>query len=140
MARQRLEAVLVMLIMFVAGCAKRQAAPPAPVAPAPVQNIFALLPDPEGKDIGIVVSNTGGTQEIGQANQAVRVERRDVPPTAPFPIDQPTVRRLFGAALDVIPEPEIPFVLYFDEASDTLNTQGCATQECQKSASLFLGP
>ena len=73
-----------------------------------------------------MVSNTGGTQEIGKANEAVRVERMDVAPTAPFPIDQPTVRRLFGAALDVMPEPQIRFVLYFDEASDTINTQSQA--------------
>ncbi len=54
------------------------------------------------------------------------MERADVAPTAPFPIDQPTVRRLFGAALDVIPEPQIRFILYFDEASDTINTQSQA--------------
>ncbi len=73
-----------------------------------------------------MVSNSGGTQEITLVNQAVRVERADVAPTAPFPIDQATVRRLFGAALDAIPDPEARFVLYFDEASDTLNTQAQA--------------
>ena len=73
-----------------------------------------------------MVTNTGGTQEIGQPNQAVRVERADVAPTAPFAIDQATVRRLFGAALDAMPEPEIHFVLYFDEASDALNAASMA--------------
>jgi len=116
----------VVLTIYVTGCAKHQPAPPTPAGPAEAQNVFALLPDADGKDTGIVVSNTGGTQEIGKANQAVRVERTDVAPTAPFPIDQSTVRRLFGAALDVIPEPQIRFVLYFDEASDTINTQSQA--------------
>ena len=94
--------------------------PPTP--PAPKQNIIALLPDPDGKNTSIVVTNAGGTQEISQTNQAVRVERADVAPTAPFAIDAPTVRRLYGAALDAIPDAAIQFVLYFDEASDTLNT------------------
>jgi outer membrane protein OmpA-like peptidoglycan-associated protein len=85
-----------------------------------------LLPDPEGKDTRIVVTNSGGTQEISQTNQAVRVERADVAPTAPFAIDQSTVRRLFGAALDAMPDPEIHFVLYFDEASDALNAASMA--------------
>jgi len=125
MATRRLQAVPFMLAVFVAGCAKRQAAP-SPPPPAPAQNIFALLPDPDGKDTAIVVSNSGGAQEVGRTNQAVRVERADVAPTAPFPIDQPTVRRLFGAALDVLPAAEVHFILYFDEASDTINAQSQA--------------
>jgi len=56
----------------------------------------------------------------------VRVERADVAPTAPFTIDQPTVRRLFGAALDSMPDPELHFVLYFDEAIDTPNAASMA--------------
>ena len=75
----------------------------------------------------MVVTNSGGTQEVGQANQAVRVERADVAPTAPFAIDPPTVQRLFGAALNAMPDAEIHFVLYFDEASDTLNAASLAT-------------
>ena len=130
MSQIRLQASMAAL-MILAGCAKRPRPIPtptaaAPSAPAPKQNIFALLPDPEGKDTRIVVTNTGGTQEIGQPNQAVRVERADVAPTAPFGIDQATVRRLFGAALDAMPDPEVDFVLYFDEASDTLNAASMA--------------
>jgi outer membrane protein OmpA-like peptidoglycan-associated protein len=126
----RLQAAMAAL-MILAGCAKHPQPIPtptaaAPKAPAPKQNIFALLPDPEGKDTRMVVTNTGGTQEIGQPNQAVRVERADVAPTAPFAIDQATVRRLFGAALDAMPDPEIHFVLYFDEASDAPNAASMA--------------
>ena len=113
------------VIMFLAaGCAKQAPAPPAP--PAPKQNIFALLPDPEKRDTTIVVTNAGGTQAIEQPNQAVRVERADVAPTAPFAIDPPTVRRLFGTALDALPDAEVRFILHFDEARDTLNTEAQA--------------
>jgi outer membrane protein OmpA-like peptidoglycan-associated protein len=74
-----------------------------------------------------VITNRGGTQEIHEANHAVRVPRPDVAPSAPVPIDQSTVTHLFGAALDAMPDPEIRFSLYFDEASDTLNSAAQAT-------------
>ena len=128
MSKLRFQAAIAALIILAAGCAKRPRTIPTPTAaaPAPKQNIFALLPDPEGKDSRIVVTNSGGTQEIGQTNQAVRVERADVAPTAPFAIDSPTVQRLFGAALNAMPDAEIHFVLYFDEASDALNAASVA--------------
>jgi outer membrane protein OmpA-like peptidoglycan-associated protein len=120
--------------ILAAGCAKhRQASipppapPPAPApAAAPARNVFAMLPDPGGRITSIVISNPGGTQEIGQPNQAVRVQRADTAPTAPFPVDQSMMRSMFGAALDALPEPEVHFVLYFDEASDTLNAASTA--------------
>jgi outer membrane protein OmpA-like peptidoglycan-associated protein len=121
------------LAMLTTGCTKRQH--PAPIAPpvapvaarAPAQNIFALLADPEGNQTAIVVTNSGGSQEIREVNHAVRIERADTAPTAPFPIDQSRVRGLFGAALDVMPDPEYRFLLYFDESSDTLNSEAQAT-------------
>jgi outer membrane protein OmpA-like peptidoglycan-associated protein len=57
----------------------------------------------------------------------VRVQRSDTAPSPVFPIDQSTVSHLFGAALDAMPDPEIRFLLYFDEASDTLNSAAQAT-------------
>jgi outer membrane protein OmpA-like peptidoglycan-associated protein len=113
------------LLMLWAGCAKKPVAQ-APPPPAPKQNIFALLDDPSGKNSAIVVSNTGGSQDIEQPNHAVRLERADVAPTPPYSIDPPTVRRLFGAALDSLPEPEVRFVMYFDEARDTLDAEAMA--------------
>ena len=132
MSKLRFQAAIAALMILAAGCVKRPQPIPtptaaAPSAPAPRQNIFALLPDPGGRDTRIVVTNAGGTQEIALTNQAVRVERADVAPTAPFAIDQPTVRRLFGTALDAMPDPELHFVLYFDEASDALNAASMAT-------------
>jgi len=135
MARLQIQAVVAITMMLSAACAKRQhptaVAPtsaPAPTPkPVPVQNIFALLPDPQGRATAIVVTNSGGTQEIHEANHAVRIEREDAAPTPPFSVDQPTVRRTFGAALDAIPDPEIDFLLYFDEASDTLTSEAQAT-------------
>src|SRR5215471_2973862 len=104
--RDRKGALLVVIALILASCGKKQAQAPPPAPPAPKQNIFALLEDPEGKSTAIVVSNAGGTQEIAQVNRAVRVERNDVAPTAPYAIDPPEVRRLFGTALDAMPDKE----------------------------------
>jgi len=113
------------LILFAAACApKRTAAPPPP--PPAKQNIFALLPEPQGESSGIVVKNQAGSQDLIQPYQATRVERADVAPTAPFVLDPADVRRLFGAAIDALPEPEIAFVLHFNENQDVLNAESLA--------------
>ena len=85
--------------------------------------MFVLLPDPEGKPSGIVVKNPAGSQDLSQAYQAIRVERFDVAPGPPFTLDQPEVRRLFGAAMDVLPAPEVLFTLHFDLGKDVLNSE-----------------
>jgi outer membrane protein OmpA-like peptidoglycan-associated protein len=89
--------------------------------------MFVLLPDPQGKNTAIMVSNNSGSQEIREPNRVVKVARAGAAPSAPAPIDQATVKRLFGVALDAMPEAEVGFTLYFDEASDTLNSAAQAT-------------
>jgi len=114
------------LILFAAACApKRAAAPPAPPPPAK-QNVFVLLPEPQGESSGMVVKNQAGTQDLTQPYQATRVERADVAPTALFTLDQAEVRRLFGAAIDALPAPEVVFLLHFDEGRDALNAESVA--------------
>jgi len=89
--------------------------------------MVVLLPDPQGRNTAIVVTNSGGTREIHDANHAVRLDHADTQPSAPFPLDPAAITRVFGAAFDAMPDPEVRFVLYFDEASDTLNTESQAT-------------
>ncbi len=99
---------------------KRAAAPPTP-PPVP-ENVIALLPEPDGAATAIVVRNQAGSQELNQPNQAVRVARNDVAPGAPYLLTPPEVRRLFGAAIDALPAPEVLFVLHFDGDQDVLNS------------------
>jgi outer membrane protein OmpA-like peptidoglycan-associated protein len=115
-------------ILVTSSCTKKRVAavPAPPAAPAPRQNVFALLPDPEGKPTGIVVRNAAGVQDVSQPGQAVRVERSDVAPGAPFTLDQAELRRLFGSALDTLPAPEVVFILHFNEGSDLLNAESQA--------------
>ena len=114
-------AALPLLLLAAACTPKRVAAPPAP--PAPKQNVFVLLPDPEGRPSGIVVKNRAGAQDLSQAYQAIRVERANIAPGPPFTVDQPEVKRLFGAALGVLPAPEVLFTLHFDQGKDVLNAE-----------------
>ena len=122
MASKSLRAVALSLTLFATACApKRAAIPPAP--PPAKQNVFVLLPEPDGESSRVFVRNPAGTQDLIQPYQAVRVEQNDVAPSAPFAIDQAEVRRLFGAAIDVLPAPEVQFVLHFDEGRDVLNAE-----------------
>ena len=113
-----------MLALF--SCAPKPPVAPTPLPPLP-ENIFALLPEPDGSATAIVVRNPAGSQELSRPDQAVRVARNDVAPAAPFALSEADVRRLFGSALDSLPAPEISFLLHFDEGRQTLNADSQAT-------------
>ena len=120
MATRRLRVAVASLLLLAGGCARKQQAQAPPAPPQPKQNLFVLLPDPEGKPSTISVTNAAGAQTLTQPYQAVRVERADTAPTAPFAMDPAGVRRVFGAALDALPTAEVAFTLYFGVDSDTL--------------------
>jgi outer membrane protein OmpA-like peptidoglycan-associated protein len=123
--RDRLVFVCALLfILLCAGCAKRRLVEPAAAPPpAPKQNLVVLLPDETGKVGSIVVKNAAGTQELTQGYQAVRVERSDVAPTAPFAMDPVEVKRVFGSAIDAMPLPERRFLLYSELGRDELTPE-----------------
>jgi outer membrane protein OmpA-like peptidoglycan-associated protein len=109
------------LLLSIAGCAPKPAPAPAPPPPPPPkQNLVVLLPDQEGRPSSIAVTNSGGAQTLTAPYQAVRVENSSTAPTPPFTMDQADVRRVFGAALDTLPTPEVSFTLYFVGDSDVL--------------------
>lgn len=110
--------------LLASACAPKR--PPAPPAPPANQNVFALLRETDGQPSAVVVRNQAGAQDLTQPYQAVRVDRNDVSPSAPFTLDQSEVRRLFGSALNVLPVPEVQFVLHFDEGRDVLNIDSAA--------------
>jgi len=121
MTTERSRAGLLCIALLASACAPKR--PPAPPAPPANQNVFALLPEPEGQSSGIVVRNQTGSQDLTLPYQAVRVDRNDAAPSAPFRLDPAEARRLFGSAIDVLPSPEIEFLLHFDEGRDVLNAQ-----------------
>lgn len=107
-------------LALLAACGHKPA--PAPAPPAPV-NIVALLPEPNGASSGIVVRNQAGVRDLDQPNQAVQVPRIDVAPGTPYLLTDSDVRRIFGAAIDALPQPEVQFVLHFDEGRDVLTAE-----------------
>jgi outer membrane protein OmpA-like peptidoglycan-associated protein len=124
MTDKRSGAGLLCIALFASACARKpQVAAPAP----PVnQNVFVLLPEPGGESSAMGVGNQAGTQDLILPYQAVRVDRNDVAPSAPFVLDQAEVKRLFGSAIDVLPTPEVQFVLHFDEGRDVLIAESVA--------------
>jgi len=124
---------LALLLAAACGCGPKKTpapAPPPPVpAPAPLQpkqTVVVLLPDTEGKSTTVTVTNAGGTQTLTDPYQAVRLQDANTAPGAPFTMDQPEVRRVFGEVLDTLPAAEAGFVLYFDGNSDVLNAESRA--------------
>jgi outer membrane protein OmpA-like peptidoglycan-associated protein len=109
--------------LLTAGC---RAPAPAPPPPPAKQNLFVLLPNDDGSSGSIVVTNAGGSQQLTQANSAVKVERADAAPTKPFVMDPGEIRNLFQDALSFIPAAEARFNLYFLPNSTELTAESAA--------------
>jgi outer membrane protein OmpA-like peptidoglycan-associated protein len=119
MRQKGLVAGTALLMLLTGSCARKRVQAPPP--PKPVeQNVFVLLPEPDGKPSSIVVKNAAGTQTLDQPYLAVKISRLYAAPSAPFTIDKAEVQQLFGATLNALPEEEMQFILYFDEGKDVL--------------------
>ncbi|MEO8368196.1 MAG: OmpA family protein [Candidatus Solibacter sp.] len=120
----KLRAAIAGLLLLTAGCATKQPSAPAPVAPVappqPPQSVVVLMPDPGGKPSSITLTNSAGSQTLTQPYQALRVARADTAPAPPITMERADVQRVFGAALDTLPKPEVAFTLHFSENSDVL--------------------
>ena len=90
-------------------------APPQPLAPPPPpkQNLFVLMPDPDGKTGQIAVTNQGGTRIVDQPGQATEVKDGLTAPAPPRPMDEKEIARLFGAALSAQPLRPVIYILNF---------------------------
>jgi outer membrane protein OmpA-like peptidoglycan-associated protein len=86
----------------------------------PAQNLFVLLPNPDGTAGQITVSNQGGSQTVSQPGYAAEVKDAQTAPGAPSPLPESEIARLFGAALAVQPEPPARYLLYFKAGSTQL--------------------
>ena len=85
------------------------------------RDLIVLLPDPDGKTGAIQVTTKGGSQILDQPAHATQVEDSRKSPTVPQPIDEGTIKEVFGIALSALPD--LPsrfhsFILWFQ--SDTI--------------------
>jgi outer membrane protein OmpA-like peptidoglycan-associated protein len=97
--------------LLAVGC---RAPAPAPPPPPALQNLIVLLPNEDGNaNSSIVVTNAGGSQQLTEANTALKVERADTAPSKPFKMDPSEIQSLFQSTLSFIPTAEARFNLYF---------------------------
>lgn len=121
---KKIRLTMLMGVLLAAGCRAPAPPPPPPPSPAPQkQNLVVLLPNEDGTSGSLVVTNAAGSQQLTQANTAVKVERADTAPSMPFPIDPSEVQRLFQSTLSLIPTPEVRFNLYFLTAGTELTAE-----------------
>jgi outer membrane protein OmpA-like peptidoglycan-associated protein len=98
-------------------------APKQTPLPAPRQNLFVLLSDPDGRTGQIVVENKGGSQLIDKPGYVAEVKDAATPPAVPHPMDEKEIARIFGKALAAQPEPPVLFILNFKIGSAELTEE-----------------
>jgi outer membrane protein OmpA-like peptidoglycan-associated protein len=111
--RKSMTVSILAAVLLAAGCRAPAPVPPPPPPPA-LQNLIVLLPNEDGSSgSSIVVTNAGGSQELTEANTALKVDRADPAPSKPFKMDPSEIQSLFQSTLSFIPTPEARFNLYF---------------------------
>ncbi len=88
--------------------------------------LIVLLPNEDETSGSIVVTNAGGSQQLTEANTALKVERADAAPSKPFPMDPAEVQRLFQSTLSISPTPGVRFNLYFPTGGTDLTAESGA--------------
>jgi outer membrane protein OmpA-like peptidoglycan-associated protein len=100
----------------VAACGPKRVRTPA----QPEQTVVVLLPDPDpASHSTAVVINVGSTVELTHAANATRVAPNQ-PPSAPTPMSDAEIQKLFGPTLSHLPQAVQVFNLYFRFESDEL--------------------
>jgi peptidoglycan-associated lipoprotein len=112
------------VLVFLFACACQPKTVLRPAAPSPVQDVVALLPDPETKTVGhaVVSSALGGSVELTSERAASRIVSGQ-PPSAPFTMSEAQVEQIFGDALAVRPPAPRQFLLYFESGSNRLTPE-----------------
>lgn len=118
---KRLFIVAALFLLLLSGCRAKRAQP-APTPPPP-ENVVGLLPEDDGSVGRIVVTNTGGTVTLTEANSVTLISAIDVSPAQPVPVNSAEIARRFGAALDGLPEAQLEFTLYFQLGGDQLTAE-----------------
>jgi len=130
MKKSALLTVCLLMLPFLASCVapSKIIVLPAPrenpvLRPEPKQNLFVLLPDPDGKTGRIVVENRGGSLLIDQPGYVTQVADASTPPAAPRPMDEKEIDRIFGKALAAQPVKPMLFILFFKAGTAELTEE-----------------
>ena len=113
--------IFALAALAVSACGPRRV--PAPAKPAPA--VVVLLPDADGKVGKVRVSNEFGAADLTAERQSVSADAHRRPGTVTT-LAVRDVERLFGRALDALPQAPQYFTLYFQFESDQLTEQSRA--------------
>lgn len=113
--------VVVSVLAAACGCTKPQVAPVPPRA-----DVIVLLPDPEDGRVGTAsVTAAGSTVQLTAPNEATRVSAGRAP-SAPAPMANDDIQRMFGEAMSARPLAQRQFLLYFESGGNTLTPESQA--------------
>jgi len=115
-----------LLLLFagalLAGCAARPVvmAPPPPVV-SPRDDLFVVLPGPDGKAGAVTVTHGGERLVLDQPYAGARIRERGRLEAARVP--EAEVREVFGEALGALPPRPVSFTVYFEFNRDELTAE-----------------
>ena len=90
---------------------------------APRQNLFVLMPDPDGKTGRIEVENKGGTLLIDKPGNVTEVKDLATPPAPARPMDPKEIQKIFGPALSAQPSQPVTYILNFKAGAAELTEE-----------------
>jgi outer membrane protein OmpA-like peptidoglycan-associated protein len=121
-----------LMLFLLTGCSANRdlkVAQPEPEAPQtkveqvqvearqPKEDVFILLPEPDGKVGAIRVTNAGGSQILDKSGDTTRVKDFNRPPSAPQPLDEKEIGGIFAEAIAAQPDLSprfVSFTLWFE--------------------------
>jgi adhesin transport system outer membrane protein len=86
------------------------------------KSMVVLMPSEDGTVGKVTVTSSGETKQLDKAYDGLQLGGHGTP----FKVDQSDVNRIFGSALEILPEAEASFTLYFLTNSTSMD------QESQK--------
>jgi outer membrane protein OmpA-like peptidoglycan-associated protein len=90
------------------------------------KTLVVLVPSPDGSTGKIGVSNAAGSVDIEKANTFTSIKDANSRPSAPAPMTEQEIHRLFDAALAATPPIPVHFLLFFDTDSTELRPESAA--------------
>jgi OOP family OmpA-OmpF porin len=113
---------IVALALALTACARPLPPPPVAEAPRPARDdLYVIVPGPDGTTGAITVTTPGGTQVLDKPYAAARIRE---PGRAEAGVaSEEEVRQVFGTALAAQPPRPVSFTLYFLEARDELTPE-----------------
>lgn len=80
-------------------------------------NVVVLMPDPDGSLGSAQVTNAGGSSNLTQSGDSTTLKSASAAPSAPKPMSDAAIQKIFAPALAAEPAPPLKFLIYFNRDS-----------------------